>query len=319
MDTNLTEMKTNFHIEQYGTEKLGKLKTVMLHTPKTSLSIINRDNYKYFLFNRVPDYQKFIKEHIRYSHFLKSLGIEIFQLSSLVHENMNLINKLPNLTYLHDIGVINTNGAILSRMCPGGRENEEIVLKEALTCLGIPIFHAFNQGDWFEGCLMLSPDTLLIANTERHTEASIMKSIPKFLDIFKEVIYVKIPKLRRYMHADMIYNRISDVLALVYLPAFLKTYLITKDNKIQIDFKTHMTNKGIELINISNKEQLSWGCSFIPLEPNVIIHYDFSLNTQTQSMLYNRGVKIIKFHPDSALLAGGGSLRCFTLRLYRGD
>jgi arginine deiminase len=78
-------------------------------------------------------------------------------------------------------------------------------------------------------------------------------------------------------------------------------------------------NKIIELISITNREQLYWGCSFVPLEPNVIIHYDFSLNAKTQSMLYDRGVKIIKFHPDDALLAGGGSLRCLTLRLYRGD
>jgi arginine deiminase len=319
MDKNLNEVGTNSYTRQYGTEKLGKLKSVMLHTPKTSLNIINKINYKYYLFNKIPNHQKFINEHIRYSQFLKSLGIEVFQLSSLIHKNIDLMNKHPNLTYLHDIGVIHTNGAILSNMCPGGRENEEIILKEALTNLGIPIFHEFDKGDKFEGCLILSPDTLLIANTERHTESSIMKGIPKFLEIFKEVIYVKIPKLRRYMHADMIYNRISDTLALVYLPAFLKTFLITKEAKIHIDFKTYMNNKGVELINITNKEQLNWGCSFVPLEPNVIIHYDFSLSTKTQSELYNHGVKIIKFTPDPALLAGGGSLRCLTLRLYRSN
>lgn len=307
----------NFCLKQYGTEKLGMLKSIMLHTPKDSLNIINKTNYKYYLFNKVPTHQKFINEHIRYSKFLKSLGVEVFQLSSLVHENIDLMNKHPNLTYLHDIGVINANGAILSKMCPGGRENEEIVLKEALKNLGIPIFHEFNPSDKFEGCLMLSPDTILIANTERHTEASILKSIPNFLEIFKEVVYVKIPKLRRYMHADMIYNRISDTLAMAYLPAFLKTYLVTKDTKIQIDFKRYMEDKGIEIINITNREQLNWGCSFVPLEPNVIIHYDFSLSTKTQELLYDRDVKIIKFTPDPALLAGGGSLRCFTLRLYR--
>ncbi|MDP4091477.1 MAG: arginine deiminase family protein [Bacillota bacterium] len=301
---------------QFGTEKLGKLKSVMLHTPYRSLDLINRDNYKYYLFNKVPHHHKFIKEHIRYEKFLKSLGIVVFQLSNLIYENQDLLYKLPNLAYLHDVGVVLSKGAILSRMCPGGREHEETVLKEALTRLGIPTFHQFNKGEKFEGCLVLSPDTLLVANTERHTEASIMKSIPKFLEIFKKVIYVKIPKLRRYMHTDMIYNRISDSLALAYLPAFLKTFLFTKDTKIQIDFENYMSNNGVEVINISNREQLNWGCSFVPLEPNIIIHYDFSLNTRTQSMLKERGVRIIKFHPD-ALLAGGGSLRCFTLRLYR--
>jgi arginine deiminase len=317
LETPLTKRGTKYPIDKYGTEKLGRLKSVLLHTPTPSIYQVNRENYRYYQFNKAPHHEKFIREHIRYSQFLKSLGIEVFQLSSLVSENIGLLNKLPNLTYIHDIAVVNSRGAILSRMCPGGRENEDIVLKEALTNLGVPIFHEFSKGDCFEGCLMLSPDTLLIANTERHTEASIFKGVPRFLEIFKEVIYVKTPKLRRYMHADMIYNRVSDSLALVYLPAFLKTYLITKNTKTRIDFKSYMASRGIELINITNKEQLNWGCSFIPLEPNVIIHYDFSLNAQTQSRLHNHGVKIIKFHPDTDLLAGGGSLRCFTLRLRR--
>ena len=175
MDKHLTEVIKKFHVEQYGTEKLGKLKSVMLHTPKTSLNIINKRNFKYYLFNEAPNYQKFIKEHLRYSEFLKSLGLEVLELSSFVNEN------------------------------------------------------------------------------------------------------------------------------------------------IEINFKTYMANKGIELVNITNKEQINWGCSFIPLEPNVIIHYDFSLSTKTQRQLHNLGVKIIKFTPESALLAGGGSLRCLTLRLYRKD
>lgn len=50
MDKHFTEVKTNLFIEQYGVEKLGKLKSVMLHTPKTSLNIINKNNDKYYLF-----------------------------------------------------------------------------------------------------------------------------------------------------------------------------------------------------------------------------------------------------------------------------
>ncbi len=41
----------NFCLKQYGTEKLGMLKSIMLHTPKDSLNIINKTNYKYYLFN----------------------------------------------------------------------------------------------------------------------------------------------------------------------------------------------------------------------------------------------------------------------------
>ena len=38
MSEHLNEGKTNFYIGQYSTEKLGKLKSVMLHTTKISLN-----------------------------------------------------------------------------------------------------------------------------------------------------------------------------------------------------------------------------------------------------------------------------------------
>lgn len=64
-------------------------------------------------------------------------------------ESTDLIRKLPNLTFLHDTTVISCKGAILSRMRPPAREKEEIVVKEALSNLGIPILSEFNGGQDF--------------------------------------------------------------------------------------------------------------------------------------------------------------------------
>jgi arginine deiminase len=201
-------------------------------------------------------------------------------------------------------------------MCPGIRQKEEIVVKEALENMNIPIFHEFENNDRFEGLLLLSPETILVANTERHCIESIEKFIPKALEKFKEIIYVEIPKLRRFMHPDMIFNRIHNNLALVYFPAFFKTYLITNEKKDRIDFTVFMNKKNIELIEISEEEQVNWGTSFVPIEPGKIINYDISLSDKTKNKLKKRGIEIIGFRPD-ALLAGGGSLRCLTLRLLR--
>ncbi|MHB8074400.1 arginine deiminase family protein [Desulfosporosinus fructosivorans] len=185
-----------------------------------------------------------------------------------------------------------------------------------LTNLGIPIFHEFETYEQFEGCLILSPNTLIIADTERHRPSTIERFFTKALDIFEEVIYIKAPQARRFMHADMIFNRISEDLALYFPPAFLRTYLISKERRIEIDLKSYLGKKNIELIDINDEEQQNWGCSFVPLEPKIFIHYDIALNAQTKKKLKLRGVQIIEFHPE-ALLAGGGSLRCLTLRLWR--
>jgi arginine deiminase len=289
----------------------------LIHTPGEALKLINKSNYKEWLFDKVPDIKCFIEEHLRYQELLASNGVKLYELSDYLKVNKNLVSRMPNLTYIHDIAVITKKGAILSRMSHPARKNEEIVVKEALQNLGIPILIEFlNTNDNFEGCLLLSENTILVANTERHNIATIKKFIKTILKDFNEVIYVDIPKARRFMHPDTIFNRISTDLGLIYSPVFKETYLYRNDTKEKIDFTQFMQNRGMELICVSDSEQKRLACSFVPLDSGTIIHYDISLNKTTQSLLKRKGVELILFHPE-ALLAGGGSLRCITLRLHR--
>ena len=39
----------------YGCDELGRLKSVLIHTPGEELSLINESNYKYWLYDKVPD------------------------------------------------------------------------------------------------------------------------------------------------------------------------------------------------------------------------------------------------------------------------
>lgn len=301
----------------YGCDNFGRLKRVLLHKPGKELEIINKDNCHYWLFDNVPDIDRFKEEHDRYKQMLIGYGVEVLELADYVHIHKHLIEQLPNITYLHDIAVVTSSGAILSSMVPGARRGEEFVVREALNNLGIPILIDFNDPlDAFEGCLLLSPQTILVAETERHNRQAVDKFIPKALAKFDEVIYVQIPKARRYMHADTIYNRIKENIALAYLPAFLASYVFTKNGCKKIDFAEYMKRKGIEIISVSDSEQQRLACTFVPLEPGIIFHYDTALDKETQVLLARKGIEIIPFHPD-ALLAGGGSLRCITLRLLR--
>ncbi|WP_073031006.1 arginine deiminase family protein [Desulfosporosinus lacus] len=300
----------------FGNEKLARLKKVLLHNPVESLSSITQSNYKYHLFNNVPQVDQYLKEHEQYTQLLKVHDVEVLEVRNFVRETKDLLPKLPNLAYLNDIAVVTSKGAILSKMCPGTRAGEESVVKEVLTNLNIPIFHEFENEEEFEGCLTLSPLTLIIVDTERLKASTIEGFFAKALEIFEEVIYIKAPQVRRFMHADMIFNRISEDLAMFFPPAILQTYLIRKQKRVEIDFQKYLGKKNIELIEITDVEQQNWGCSFVPLEPKVIIHYDIALSNQTKKRLQQCGVQIIEFHPQ-ALLAGGGSLRCLTLRLWR--
>jgi arginine deiminase len=308
-------MENGKKLEKYGIEKFGRLKKVMLHKPAETLEGIFKDNFNMFT-NGIPDVNKYLEEHEEYEKLLEKYGVEVLHLCDYVDKNTEIMDNHQTITCLHDSSVITSKGVILSKMCHPGRLGEEIVLKEALTNLGIPIFFEFSGDDRFEGCLLLSPQTIFIANTERHTQESIEKFIPSALELFDEIIYVDVPKERRFMHPDMIYNRVSPTLSLIYLPAFLKAYHITRDGKTEIDFEKFMNSRDIELINISDEEQRRWGCSFVPLEPNTFFHYEFALSKQTRKELEQRGVQIIDFNASN-LFFDGGSLRCHTLRLLR--
>lgn len=301
---------------KFGIEKFGTLRTVMLHRPEEAIKVIDDDNLGFFLFDRVPDTDRYLEEHKAYEELLKSLGVEVRLLSDHIERNTDLLNRLPNLAYLHDIAVTSSYGAILSKMSSRGRSHEEVVVREALTGMGIPVLYEPHEGEDFEGCLLLSPTTVFIADTERHSRKSIERFIDYILGFFSEVIYAIIPQERRFMHPDMVLNRVTENLLVYYPPAFLETFFITNNSRQNIDIKEFMAARNIDMLALNDEEQKKWGCSFVPLKPGVIINYDISLDQKTINALEREGVRFIHFHPD-ALLAGGGSLRCLTLRILR--
>jgi arginine deiminase len=299
----------------YGTDKFATLKTVLLHRPTYSLQDMNPLTMGYYLFDDIPDPGRYLEEHDRYRRLLQAHGVTTLELADYVKVTRPLMNTLASLPYLNDSSVISGKGAILSQM-GGGRQGEEKVVAEALANLGIPVAYHFGGDDHFEGCLILPAGILFIACTERHRRASVEKFLPAAVAMFAEVIYVECPKARRFMHADMIYGQVSETLALAFPPAFLETYSITAKGAEAVDFTRHMARRGIEVLAIADEEQKKWGCSFMPLAPGRIIHYDIALAAATVKALHAKGTEIIEFHPD-ALLAGGGSLRCLTLQLLR--
>lgn len=288
----------------------------MLHAPKNSIKLIDKDNKELFLFNKVPDVDKYLEEHEQYKNLLIEQEVQVHMLEDNVFRNTSLLNRLPNLAYLHDTAVITSLGSIVSKMSSRGRCHEEIVVREALENLNIPTLYETPEGGDFEGCLLLSPSTIFVADTERHNKKSINRFINFILYYFDEIIYAEIPQESRFMHPDMVLNRMTENIMVYYPPAFLKTYHITKESSKEINIKEFMKNKNIDLIALTDKEQNNWGTSFVPIKSGIIINYDISLEEKTISHLEKMGIKFIHFHPD-ALLAGSGSLRCLTLSILR--
>lgn len=302
----------------YGTERFGRLRAVLVNRPTHAIRLVRGVNADSYLFDKAPNVDRYLTEHDRYTNLLRQHGVAVHYLEDLVRDSRDLLHRRPNLAYMHDVAVVTSHGAILSKMSFDGRRREEEVVAEALRNLGVPtLFAAEGEDEEFEGCLALSADTVLVAHTERHSRPAIDRFIATALRHFAEVLYVDVPKARRFMHADMIFNRASENVALAYLPAFLQVHRYTRESAAVIpDIRAFMARRGVEIVPVSSDEQELWGTSFVPLEPGVILHYDIALRERTKAQLARLGVEIVEFHPD-ALLAGGGSLRCLTMRLWR--
>ncbi len=302
----------------YGCESFGRLKSVLVHTPTgEELALVNEGNLKHYLFDRVPDVAAYIAEHERYVALLASLGVEVHQLSDYVVRYRPLMSRLPNLVYLHDTAVVHSQGAILSRMAWAGRAGEELVVGEALENMGLPLLYAADGAGGFEGCLLLSPGTLFVAETERHSPRAVERFVAAMLAKgLGEIVVAEVPKARRYMHPDTLLGRVSEGLALAHLPAFRRTWLLRPGERHEIDVRAYLAERGVEVIEVSDEEQQRLACTFVPLEPGVILHYEDALGPATRQALARRGVEVIGF-AARALRAGGGSLRCITLRLCR--
>ena len=230
--------------------------------------------------------------------------MDVFLLSDHITRNTDLMNRLPNLAYLHDTAVISSSGAILSSMSSLARCHEEIVVREALISAGVRCSMKPSSGDDFEGCLLLSPSTVFVADTERHGRMAIERFIAFILNYFSEVVYAQIPQERRFMHPDMVLNRMTEHLWSTTLPAFLKTFYISRSTRKEIDIKTFLNEKGFEMVPLSDYEQQHWGSSFVPLEPGTIINYDISLEEKTKALLGTRGDQVHPFPPGGVACRG---------------
>lgn len=307
---------THVPLTAFGTENFGRLQAAMLHVPAVAISNINDITAGYYLFDTVPVPEKYWAEQENYKKLLQQQGVRVYELADFVQKERTRLEELASLTYMHDTAVITKQGAVLSKM-GYGRAGEELVVKEALINLGVPVCYEFSELDQFEGFLALSPQTALIACTERHKAVSVENFLPQGLTLFNEIVYVDVYKARRYMHADMLFGKVNSNLALAYLPAIRSAWHITREGRREIaDFRQFMFERNLELIAVSEHEQQNWACSFVPIDSNNLIHYDIALSAKTKRILAGQGVNVIEFHPE-ALLAGGGSLRCLTLMLLR--
>lgn len=301
----------------FGCSAFGRLRSVLMHRPGIELDLVQKENADEWLFDSAPDRARIQQEHDRFRETLIAHGVEVYALSSFVHRARILFPRLPNLMYLNDTAVVTDKGAIFSSMAHPVRRHESLAVKEALGNLGIPsLIELDGPEDALEGVMALSGSSLMVFHTERSKYTSVHKFIQKALRIFDEVIYIDLPKARRFAHPNRVFNQIRRDLALAYLPVLQDCFMFRRGYVRKLNFPEYLERKGVELVGVSDEEQRGLACAFLLLESGKLMHFEQALLPATRDLLDEKGVRAISI-PSAALSAGGGGPQCLTLEIHR--
>lgn len=241
-----------------------------------------------------------------------------------------LFDPIPNFIFTRDIAVTVNDHVIITKAAKDARHRENYLTRfifwshpmfEALRKEGklinlnhIDDFPPSRKGETvsIEGgdMMLLHKDYLLIGVSERSTEYGIRSLKEKLfeLGVVRNVVQVKIPKDRSFMHIDTIFTQVNHNHIVAYKPIVMdgvsSTVEVFRSNGTAKpyssikDFIEHEINSNMEFIPSGNgaspyqeREQWTDGCNLVAVRPGVALTYD--RNPHTEQAFKNAGYEIL--------------------------
>jgi N-dimethylarginine dimethylaminohydrolase len=209
-----------------------------------------------------------------------------------------------------DLGVVIGNRFLLCPMAFGSRRYEAAGIfrflehppvKEPLVLIPDSPDILIEGGD-----ILVDGERIYVGLSSRTNRAGVEWMKRTFGDAF-EVIEVPLKSSdegEHVLHLDCAFNILDNNHALIY-PAGLK----------------HIPGailRGYELTEVNREEQQALVTNFLPLSPDIILSRDHPHCKRVALSLRGQGKQVLEI-PFDAAPATGGSLRCCTLPLFRGD
>jgi N-dimethylarginine dimethylaminohydrolase len=282
---------------------VGRMKQVLIKRPEAAF--LNQDHLDKvsatYGFIGVPDYETVLAEFSAFEKALKTEGITTHYLPVSERVGMDSI-------YTHDALKITDKGAIYFPMGKAVRQGEGAVTRAYLESIGIPTLGVIEAPAMIEGgdVLWIDKRTVAIGRGYRTNDAG----IEAFKRLTKGLVdtYIVVPMPHgdgpeACLHLMSIISLISDHLAVVYskyMPIFFRQWLVAR---------------GIELIETSDLEYDKLGSNVLALAPNVAVMV--AGNTEVQSALEAKGVKVYTYPGQELSYRGTGGPTCLTCPLER--
>jgi len=343
-------------------------------------ALSNDDEAKEEVINRIMDYEELPSS---YKQMLTSLPDDILA-NVLVSgyypkEDFFLFDPIPNFIFTRDIAVTVNDHVVITKAAKEARFRENFLtrfifyahpifkkLREEHRIINLNHVDEFppsKKGEFIsiEGgdMMMLNEDYLLIGASERTTEHAI-HSLKKELmkrGIVKNVVQIRIPSDRSYMHIDTIFTQINHNHVVAYKPIVvdgLGSYInvygqdgVTRNYHSIKEFILSEINSKMEFILSGNgespyqeREQWTDACNLVAIKPGVAFTYDRNPKTElafrkagyktihAKELIRNFETGIVKpdeventiiMLPSNELSRARGGSHCMTCPIERGD
>lgn len=291
-------------IMDYGCQSMvGKIKSVLLKRP--SEAFISQEhlnnNFEKFYYFGCPDYEK---ASIEYKAFEK-----------IITDNVENVYFLPkderaglDSVYTHDSLKVTSKGAIYFAMAKELRSKEYLAAEEYLKSIGVPTLGYITYPGKMEGgdIVWLDERTVAIGRGYRTNDEGIIQFKELVKDIVDEVIVVPMPHgegIDACLHLMSIISMVDNDLAVVYskyMPVFFRELLI---------------ERGIKLIEVSDKEYDYLGSNVLALAPRVCVLLEG--NPEIKQKLIDEGCNVLTYEGYEMSYRGTGGPTCLTHPIHR--
>lgn len=289
---------------KYACQSMVKpVKSILIKHPKDAF--ISQENlersFENFNYIGCPDYEKVLREFETFEKVIKEHVDQVFYLPQHGQTGLDSI-------YTHDTAKITKNGAIYFNMGKDLRRSEAEATRAYLESIGIPTL-GFIEGDAkMEGgdVVWLDDRTVAIARGYRTNDEGIRQFKELVKDFVDEVIEVPLPHAdgeSECLHLMSIISMVDENLAVVYskyMPVFFRRYLLAR---------------GIELIEVNDKEYDYLGSNVLALAPRTCLL--LKGNPDVKEKLIGAGATVYEYEGHDLSYRGTGGPTCLTMPLHR--
>lgn len=254
------------------------------------------------------------------------------------------INPLPNLYFMRDPAAVMGKGISINSMHTVARVREPMLIryiyeynplfkKEAA-----PLWYDYNIPFSMEGgdMLVLSKEVVAIGCSERTSAQGIeilAKNLFEGMEEIEEVVVVRIPALRAFMHLDTVFTMIDYDKFTIYpgIQDKVEVYRLVKgkNNEIVVKHEEDLVETLRKTLKIPTirliesgggdpvtaaREQWNDSTNTLAIAPGVVVTY--SRNEYSNEVLRQNGIEVLEIE-GSELVRGRGGPRCMSMPLVR--